>query len=80
MLHSLPFKLEVDATAVGAWTVLQEDNRGSNQLSYFSRKFSKHQLNYYTTEKEALALPFTLQHFELYLRSSVKPIKFFLRW
>ena len=44
-------------------------------MSYYSRKFNKHQLKYSTIEKEALALLFALQHFEVYLGSSVKPIK-----
>ena len=76
---SLPFKLEVDASAVGAGAVLlQEDDQGiDHPVSYFSRKFNKHQLNYSTIEKEALALLFGLQHFEVYLGSSVKPIKVF---
>ncbi|XP_030271730.1 uncharacterized protein LOC115581049 isoform X3 [Sparus aurata] len=76
---SLPFKLEVDASAVGAGAVLlQEDDQGiDHPVSYFSRKFNKQQLKYSTIEKEALALLFSLQHFEVYLGSSVKPIKVF---
>ena len=74
---SLPFILEVDASAVGAGAVLlQEDEQGINHpVSYFSRKFNKQQLKYSTIEKEALALLFGLQHFKVYLGSSVKPIK-----
>lgn len=70
------FKLEVDASAVGAGAVLiQEDENGiEHPISYFSRKFNKHQLNYSTIEKEALALLFALQHFEVYLGSSSLPI------
>lgn len=76
---SLPFSLEVDASAVGAGAVLlQEDNHGiGHPVSYFSCKFNKHQLNYSTIEKEALALLYALQHFEVYLGSSIKPIKVF---
>ncbi len=44
------------------------------RLSYFSRKFNKHQLNYSTIEKEALALLLALQHFEVYLGSSNLPV------
>ncbi|TNN65860.1 hypothetical protein EYF80_023860 [Liparis tanakae] len=46
----LPFKLEVDDSAVGAGVVLlQEDNQGiDHPVSYFSRKFNKHQLKYST--------------------------------
>lgn len=71
-----PFKLEVDASAVGAGAVLlQEDRQGINlPLSYFC-KFKKHQLKYSTIEKEMLARLLALQHFEVYL--GVKPIKVF---
>ncbi len=56
------FKLEVDASAVGAGAVLlQEDEDGiDHPVCYFSRKFNKHQLNYSTIEKEALALALAL--------------------
>ncbi len=70
------FKLEVDASAVGAGAVLiQEDANGiEHPISYYSRKFNKHQLNYSTIEKEALALLLAVQHFEVYLGSSGLPI------
>lgn len=76
---SLPFKLEVDASAVGAGAVLlQEDFQGiDHPVAYFSRKFDKHQLKYSTIEKETLALLYALQHFEVYLVSTGKPIKVF---
>lgn len=76
---SLPFKLEVDASAVGAGAVLlQEDSQGiDHPVAYFSRKFDKHQLRYSTIEKETLTLLYALQHFEVYLASSIKPIKVF---
>lgn len=74
---SVPFKLEVDASAVGAGAVLlQEDTLGIyHPVSYFSRKFHKHQLRYSTIEKETLSLFLALQHFEVYLASSIRPIK-----
>lgn len=76
---SQPFKLEVDASAAGAGAVLlQEDHQGiDHPVSYFSRKFNKHQLKYSTIEKEALALLFAVQHFEVYLVSCASPIKVF---
>ncbi len=72
-----PFKLEVDASAVGAGAVLlQEDDRGiDHPLCYFSRKFLKAQQNYSTIEKETLALVMALQQFEVYLGSSSLPIQ-----
>ncbi|KAI2644852.1 Retrovirus-related Pol polyprotein from transposon 17.6 [Labeo rohita] len=64
---SLPFKLDVVASATGAGAVLlQEDAHGiDHPVCYFSRKFLKPQLNYSTIEKEALALLLALQYFEV---------------
>ena len=73
---SVPFKLTVDAsdTAAGA-VLLQEDNDGiDHPICYFSRKFNASQTNYSTIEKECLALILALQHFEVYVTSSIKPI------
>ena len=76
---SRPFKLEVDASGVGAGAVLlQDDDAGvSHPVSYFSRKFNKHQLAYSTIEKETLSLLLALQHFEVYLGSSSLPVMVF---
>lgn len=62
---SQPFKLEVDASATGAGAVLlQDDAEGvCHPVCYYSVKFKRHQLNYSTIEKEALALLMALQHF-----------------
>ena len=71
-----PFKLEVDASGVGAGAVLfQESADGiDHPVCFFSKKFNKHQLNYSTIGKEALALLLALQHFEVYLGSSPVPV------
>ena len=52
------FKLAIDASDTGAGSVLlQEDSNGVDHLvCYFSKKFSKHQRNYSTVEKECLSL------------------------
>ena len=73
------FKLAVDASDVGAGSVLlQEDDNGvDHPVCYFSKKFNKHQKNYSTIEKECLSLILALQHFEVYLASSVAPIVIF---
>ena len=73
------FKLAVDASDVGAGSVLlQEDDNGvDHPVCYFSKKFNKHQRNYSTIEKECLSLILALQHFEVYLTSSVAPIVIF---
>ena len=66
-----PFKLEVDASFVGAGAVLlQEDDVAVDKpVCFFSRKFNKHQLNYSVVEKETLALIWALQQFEVYVGS-----------
>ena len=72
------FKLAVDASDVGAGSVLlQEDDNGiDHPICYFSKKFNKHHRNYSTIEKECLSLIFALQHFEVYLASSVHQLSF----
>uniref|UniRef100_A0AAY4E6M7 ribonuclease H n=1 Tax=Denticeps clupeoides TaxID=299321 RepID=A0AAY4E6M7_9TELE len=76
---SLPFKLQIDASAVGAGAVLvQEDDTGvEHPVCYFSKKFSKCQRNYSTIEKEALALVLSLKHFEVYVGGSCVPLVVF---
>ncbi len=70
------FKLEIDASSVGAGAVLvQEDAYGiDHPVCYFSRKFNKHQLNYSTIEKETLALLLALQYFDVYVSSTNLPV------
>ncbi|TKS65422.1 Retrovirus-related Pol polyprotein from transposon opus [Collichthys lucidus] len=71
-----PFKLEVDASAIGAGAVLLQDGVGDvcHPVCYFSVKFKKHQLNYSTIEKETLAMLLALQHFEVYVGSTSVPV------
>ena len=58
--------------------VLQEDNLGiDHPVCYFSRKFTCHQLNYSTIEKEALALVLAHQHFEVYIGSNSEKLVVF---
>ena len=70
------FKLAVDASDIGAGAVLlQEDLHGINHpICYYSKKFSKSQHNYCTSEKELLALVLALQYFEIYVTATVSPI------
>lgn len=69
---SLLFKLEVDASSIGAETVLLQE--GEDDLSYpvcyYSVIYKRHQLNYSTIKKETLL---ALQHFEVYVGSSPTP-------
>lgn len=75
-IFAAPFKLEVDASAAGAGALLlQEDSAGiDHPVCYFSKMFSRAQDNYSTIEKEALALLWMLQHFEV--SSSLEPQPF----
>ena len=70
------FKLAIDASDVGAGSVLlQEDHNGvDHPICYYSKKVNKHQRNSSTGEKECLSLILALQHFEVYLASSIAPI------
>lgn len=66
-----PFKMQVDASHVGAGAVLlQADEQGiDHPISFFSKKFNSYQLNYSVIEKEALALILALQHLQVYIDS-----------
>ncbi|KAL3052737.1 hypothetical protein OYC64_005293 [Pagothenia borchgrevinki] len=68
-----PFQLHVDASDVGTGAVLfQADGSGVDRpVSFYSKKFNSFQLNYSVIEKETLALIWALQHFDLYVGSSV---------
>lgn len=70
------FKLGVDASDVGAGAVLLQESKDGfdHPVCYFSKKFNKHQKNYSTIEKEALAMVMALQHFEVYVKHTVVPV------
>lgn len=65
-----PFVLQVDASYVGSGAVLlQADKKGAERpVGFYSRKYS-YQLNYSVIQKEALALVWGLQHFDVYVGS-----------
>ena len=71
-----PFKLHVDACQVGAGAVLlQENEQGIDcPVSFFSRKFASYQSSYSVIEKEALALIWALQHFDVYVGGAVSHV------
>ena len=73
------FKLFVDASDIGCGAALvQEDSWGfDHPVCYYSQKFNSHQKNYCTVEKETVALLLSLQHFNVYLGSTVIPVKVF---
>ena len=70
------FQLAMDASDQRCGSVLfQHTESGHEQpVSYFSRKFNKHQLNYSTVEKEALGLILSLQHYDVYLANTQEPV------
>ncbi|XP_076036537.1 uncharacterized protein LOC143022279 [Oratosquilla oratoria] len=72
-----PFILHTDASDVaGGAVLLQEGEGGSVQpVAYYSKKFNKHLRNYATVEKEALSLFLALEHFRVYLGSTVHPVR-----
>ena len=64
-----PFTLYTDALkiAVGA-VLLQRDTAGVERpISFFSKKLSSAQRNYFTFERECLAVVCALEHFRVYL-------------
>lgn len=71
-----PFQIQVDASQVGAGAILlQRDKNGVDRpVCYFSRKFNRHQSNYSTIEKEALALIWALQNFDVYVGGGLHPV------
>lgn len=73
------FSLYVDASKVGAGTLLVQSNEKGDEcpVSYFSKKFNSYQVNYSITEKEALALIWALKHFEVYVGGGVSPVVVF---
>ena len=70
------FKLAVDASDVGCGGVLMQadENEIDHPVGFFSKKFDKCQKNYSTIEKECLALLLSLQHFDVYLCTTLYPV------
>lgn len=60
---------------MGAGAVLlQEDDAGVvRPVSFFSKKFNGYQANFLVIKKEALALVWALQHFEVYVGGAPLP-------
>ena len=68
-----PFALQSDASHIASGAVLLQEKDGIlHPVAYHSAKFSCHQLNYSTIEKELLAIIQAIQKFECYLHPSHK--------
>ena len=63
-----PFLLHTDASGTGLGAVLSQvvDNH-EHPVTFVSRKLLKHELNYATVEKEALAVKWAIHHLRYYL-------------
>ena len=63
------FKLYIDASDVGLGVVLmQEDNQGKDRvICYEAKTLLSAEKNYHTTEKECLAVMWTMQKFKYFL-------------
>ena len=54
---------------------MQADEKGTEHpVSYFSRTFNQHQVNYCTIEKEAFAVLIFFQHFDVHLNTTLHPV------
>ena len=63
-----PFVLHTDASQVGLGAVLsQVIDEEEHPIMYISRKLLKHEMNYATVEKEALAVKWAIHHLRYYL-------------
>ena len=62
-----------DARA-GAVLLQDGDDDVKHPVSYFSKKFNRHQRVYSTIEREALALVMAIKHFEVYVGSASAPV------
>lgn len=66
------FLLQVDASNIGAGTVLIQADQGVfHPVCFFYERFCSYQLHYSVVEKEVLALIWALQHFAAYINSGV---------
>lgn len=66
-----PYVLQTDCSGFAMGAVLQQDQgKGLQPISYFSRKLDEHQINYPTHQKEMLAIICALKEYEYLLKGS----------
>ena len=63
------FTLVTDASDIAAAAMLAQNDKKNVQhpVSFYSKKFDKHQQKYSTVEKECLSIVLALKHFEVYV-------------
>ena len=73
------YDIETDISDVGAGAVLTQlcSDGLDHPISYYSKKFNKHQHTYATVEKECYALVLSLQHFDVYINVTRFPVLVF---
>ena len=74
------YDIETDVIDVGVGAVLTQllcSDGFDHPISYYSKKFNKHQHNYATVEKECYALVLALHHFDVYINVTRYPILVF---
>ena len=70
------FKLYVDASHDGIGGVLMQEHEGiDHPVCYYSKKLLCYQVSYSTIEKEALGLIMSLNHFDVYVKGTGKPVE-----
>ena len=66
--YTKPFILTTDASDLGIGAILSQKQEGKDRvISYFSRPLNKAEKNYSITEKEAMAMVKSIEHFRPYL-------------
>ena len=68
---SRPFKIQCDASEVALGSVLTQENEAGEEhpIVYLSRTLKKHELNYSVSEKELLAVVWSIEKFRPYINT-----------
>lgn len=81
-----PFVIDIDASSVAMGSVIYQPNRSNRPIAFASKKFSKTERNYSTTDREFLALKWSVEKFHHYVygrhfvvRSDHKPLEGLLK-
>lgn len=68
--YTVPFEIHCDASNVGIGAILTQETSDETMgrvVAYFSAKLNEAQRNYFTTEKECLAVLESIKHFRPYI-------------